>query len=380
MSDSAGFKKRAQADVQSRKVELLEVGHEIHSNPELGFKEFKASQLLASRAETAGFEVEVGSGGLKTAFVATYGSGSKTVALCAEYDALPEIGHACGHNIIAASSLGAALALASVADDCDLTVKLIGTPAEEVGNAAGKIVLLEAGVFEGVDAAMMVHPAPDDVLRPLMIAAGMLDIEAIGNPSHAAFYPELGVNAADVMTVAQVGIGLLRQHILPTDRIHGILVKGGDAPNIIPALATARYMARSVRLANLEPLLKKVTNCFEAGALATGAEVRISGGDKPYADVRHNPDLSSWYGVNANALGRSFPESDGRPSGSTDMGNVSHVIPSIHPFIGIESSPAVNHQPGFTDAAAGESGDRAIVDGATALAWTGIDFALSPNL
>lgn len=369
-------KEAARAAIESRRQSLIDLSHAIHAEPELGYKEFKASKRLADFAEGLGFEVELGACDLPTAFVAEFGSGSRTIGLCAEYDALPEIGHACGHNVIASAAMAAAAGLKAVAAECDLTVRIMGTPAEEVGDSAGKHLLLERGAFEGIDIAMMVHPAPDDVVRPVMIAAASIDVVFDGVPSHAAFYPELGVNAADALTISQVAIGLLRQHILPTDRLHGIIVKGGDAANIVPAHTTARYMARSLELADLEPLLRRVRNCFEAGAIGTGAKLTLSGGTKPYADVRHDHNLSELYRSNAEALGRLFVPTDGRPSGSTDMGNVSYVMPSIHPFIGIGSRPAVNHQPGFTEAAATEKADQAILDGGIAMAWTAIDFGL----
>jgi metal-dependent amidase/aminoacylase/carboxypeptidase family protein len=213
-----------------------------------------------------------------------------------------------------------------------------------------------------------------DVAAPAMSAAALFDVHYEGKEAHAAAWPWLGINAADALIVAQTAIGLLRQHIDPTDRIHGIVTKGGDAPNIIPAHTSARYMARSVRLEGLESLRARVIRCFEAGALATGSGLTISGGDKPYAHVEHDAGLVAAYARNAAALGRSLTVLD-RPSGSTDMGNVSLVVPSIHPFIGIESLPAVNHQPEFTAACIRPAADRAIVDGAVAMAWTALDIA-----
>src|SRR4051812_35689653 len=199
---------------------LIELSHRIHAHPELGFEEEKASAWLCEFLADAGFSVERGMGGLPTAFIARRGSGPLHVAICAEYDALPGIGHACGHNIIAAMSAGAGIAAAHVADDAGLTISVIGTPAEEVGNDGGKIRLIEEGAFDGVHAAMMVHPAPFDVVTPPIIAASMFDVNYTGKAAHASAFPELGINAADALTVAQTAIGLLRQHILPTQRIH----------------------------------------------------------------------------------------------------------------------------------------------------------------
>jgi amidohydrolase len=265
-----------------------------------------------------------------------------------------------------------------VADEVGLTVSVLGTPAEEVGNASGKILLLERGAFEGVHAAMMVHPAPLDVLAANIIAASMFDVHYTGKASHASAFPELGTNAADALTVAQTAIGLLRQHITATDRIHGIITFGGDAPNVVPANTSARYIIRSQTVEELDRLRPRVHRCFEAGALATGATLRIAGGDKPYAEMRHDPLLAGLYRRNAEALGRSFPplgDWETRPTGSTDMGNVSRAVPAIHPMIGIGSLPAVNHQPEFAAYCVRPAADKALEDGALAMAWTAIDLA-----
>ena len=374
MDAKAGARER----FESVRDGLIELSHRIHAHPELAFEEEKASAWLCESLSEAGFAVEKGICGLPTAFRARAGSGPLHVAFCAEYDSLPAMGHACGHNIIAASSLGAAIAAAQVADEVGLTVSVIGTPAEEVGNASGKILLLERGAFTGIDAAMMVHPAPLDMCRAKVIAASMFDVHCTGKASHASAFPELGVNAADALTVAQTAIGLLRQHIRATDRIHGIVTHGGDAPNVVPARTSARYIVRSETLEQLKELRERVYRCFEAGALATGATVRIVGGDKPYAEMRHDTRLAELYQGNAERLGRTFPDPgvwESRPTGSTDMGNVSLAVPSIHPMIGINSLPAVNHQPEFAAHCVTPEADQALADGAVALAWTAIDFA-----
>ncbi|HTW38117.1 MAG TPA: M20 family metallopeptidase [Steroidobacteraceae bacterium] len=362
---------------------LIELSHRIHAHPEVGFEEERASSWLCDALDEAGFAVQKGICKLPTAFRARLGSGPLHVALCAEYDSLPGIGHACGHNIIAAAALGAAMAAAKVADDAGLTVSVIGTPAEEVGNASGKILLLERGAFEGIHAAMMIHPAPFDMLRANLISASMFDVHCTGKESHASAFPELGINAADALTIAQTAIGLLRQHIRSTDRIHGIVTQGGVAPNVVPAHTSARYIIRSEKLAELTELRKRVYRCFEAGGLATGAEVKIVGGDKPYAEVRHDETLAALYKDNSEALGRPFRplgEWETRPTGSTDMGNVSLAVPSIHPMIGINSLPAVNHQPQFAAHCVTPDADKALCDGALAMAWTCIDMATTPKV
>lgn len=362
---------------------IIELSHRIHAHPELGFEEEHASTWLAETLTEAGFRVERGICDLPTAFAARAGGGPLHVAICAEYDCLPGIGHACGHNIIAAMSAGAGVAAAKVADDVGMTVTVIGTPAEEVGNASGKILLLERGAFRGVHAAMMVHPAPFDLIAMKIIAASIFDIHYTGKESHASAFPELGVNAADALTIAQTAIGLLRQHIRPVDRIHGIITKGGDAPNIVPAHTSAKYMIRAETLSALNELRPKVMRCFEAGALATGSKLEVVGGDKPYAEMRQDPEIAAIYQRNAESLGRKFlslgPMLD-QVAASTDMGNISHVVPSIHPAIGINSLPAVNHQPEFTAHCITESADKAVVDGALAMAWTAIDLACDVKL
>jgi amidohydrolase len=275
------------------------------------------------------------------------------------------------------------MAASKVADDVGLTVQVIGTPAEEVGNASGKILLLERGAFAGIHAAMMVHPAPFDMLRAKIIAASMFEVRCTGKESHASAFPELGVNAADALTIAQTAIGLLRQHIRSTDRIHGIVTHGGDAPNVVPAHTSARYIVRSETLDQLTDLQPKVYRCFEAGGLATGARIQISGGDKPYAEMHHDEDIAAAYRENSEALGRPFPnlgEWEARPAGSTDMGNISCIIPSIHPMIGIKSLPAVNHQPEFAAHCVTPEADKALADGAIAMAWTCIDLATNRDV
>lgn len=357
---------------------LIALSHRIHAHPELGYEEEKAAAWLSETLADAGFSVETGICDMPTAFVARAGSGPLHIGICAEYDCLPGIGHACGHNIIAAMGVGAGIAAAKVADEVGLTVSVIGTPAEEVCDGGGKILLLERGGFAGMHAAMMVHPAPLDIVEFPIIAASMFDVCYTGKEAHASAFPERGINAADALTVAQTAIGLLRQHIRSTDRIHGIITKGGEAPNVIPAHTMARYIVRARTIGDLTEIKEKVQRCFEAGALATGSSLEIIGGEKPYAEMYHEPDMAAAYRRNAEALGRTFPQTDTtleKAAGSTDMGNVSLALPSIHPAIGIDSLPAVNHQPEFTAHCITESADKAIIDGSLAMAWTAIDLA-----
>jgi amidohydrolase len=372
----------ARERLESARSSLVDLSHRIHAKPELGFEEEHASAWLCEALDQAGFRVEKGVAGLPTAFVARTGHGPLNIGICAEYDCLPGIGHACGHNLIAAMSVGAGIAAAKIADEAGVTVTVLGTPAEEVGNASGKIVMLERGVFDGIHASMMVHPAPFEVATMKIIAASMFDACYHGKEAHASAFPELGINAGDALTIAQTSIGLLRQHIRQTDRIHGIVTRGGDAPNIVPAHTAAKYVIRADNLKELEELRERVRRCFEAGAMATGSKLEIVGGDKPYADMHHDFDLAAMYQRNAEALGRRFadlgPMRD-RVAASTDMGNVSHAMPAIHPAIGIDSLPAVNHQPEFSAHCVTAAADQAIFDGALTMAWTIVDLAADPS-
>lgn len=379
----ASLKETARRRLAGRADELRDASCEIHAHPELAFAEERASELLCRVLERAGLEVERGIAGVPTAFEARAGSGDLEIVICAEYDALPEIGHACGHNIIGTSSAGAGIALAPLADDLGMTVRVIGTPAEELGDAGGKIVLLERGVFDGAHVAMMVHPGPIDIAMPPMLACAMFDVHYHGIEAHASAFPERGINAGDALTIAQTAIGLLRQQMRPTDRVHGIVTKGGEAPNVIPAHTSARYAVRSSTFAKLEDLKQRVWRCFEAGALASGAELKIEGGGKPYAHMQHEAAVAAAYQTNAELLGRQFRDlgrAAHRGAASTDMGNVSLQIPSIHPIVGIDSAGSVPHQSEFARHCVGSSADRALIDGALALAWTAIDVATSPAL
>jgi amidohydrolase len=370
-------KAAAQEEVGRATDSLVSLSHTIHAHPEVSFEEERSSAWAADALAAAGFSVESGVADLPTAFVATAGSGPLTIGVCAEYDALPAIGHACGHNIICSAGIGAGLALLPLADDLGITIKVFGTPAEEGGG--GKILMLERGVFDGVHAAMMVHPSPSEMQTMPCLAVSHLDVRFTGKEAHASAWPEQGINAADALTVAQVSIGLLRQHIRHTDRIHGIVTHGGDAPNVVPGHSRGTFLVRSRTLAELAELEPRVHRCFEAGALATGCTHEVTPLSPPYSEFEHDMEMVAVYRRNAEALGRAFvdlPEELAmRTAGSTDMANISLSIPTIHPMLGLDCYPAVNHQPDFTAACITPKADQAIVDGALAMAWTAIDLA-----
>ncbi|MST31649.1 amidohydrolase [Acidimicrobiaceae bacterium USS-CC1] len=361
--------------------QLVRLSERLHANPETAWEEHRAAGWVAELLDEAGFVVTPAYLGLDTAFLATYGTGPFRLGLCAEYDALPGLGHACGHNLIAAITVGAARSLAALADDAGLTVEVYGTPAEEGGG--GKIELLERGAFAGLDLAMLAHPAPVDIAEAEALAVSHSHVAFTGRAAHAAAFPEQGINAADAFTVAQVAIGLLRQHLPQTVRVHGVVTDGGVAPNAVPDRTEGRWYVRAERLEALAEVERRVWHCFEAGALATGCTVEVTPESKPYAEFRTFEPAQRAYVANAARLGRRFDQdSPGRRMNraSTDMGNVSQAVPAIHPYIGIDSLPALNHQPEFAAHCVGPAAERALLDAATALAWTALDVATGETI
>ena len=366
--------------MRRRGADLVELSHAIHAEPELAFAEHRSCAKAQALVAERGFEMTARAGGLDTAFRADFGSGPLVVGVCAEYDALPEIGHACGHNIIAASAVGTALALAEVADELGLRVALLGTPAEEAGG--GKALLLQAGTFDDVAVAVMVHPGPTDIAAARSLALSEVVVDYRGKESHAAVAPFLGVNAADAVTVAQVAIAVLRQQLAPGQLMHGIVTDGGQAVNVIPGHATLQYAMRAADSDSLRELEGRMFACFAAGALAAGCEYEIDSPAPPYAELKPDPWLAGVCRDEMRRLGREplAPEIEAAiPMGSTDMGNVTHVLPGIHPVIGVDAGGATVHQRAFTTAAAGPSADRAVVDGAIMLARTVVHLAQAPD-
>ncbi len=372
------WRQQARTKAQSLQAELVEFSEKLHANPELGWQEHQACEWTAQLLEKHGFTVERGYLGFPTALRAVYGSGPRRVGLMAEYDALPGLGHACGHNIISATSCGAAIALAEVADEAGLQVELYGTPAEEGGG--GKIELLKAGAFQGLDLALMAHPAPADSAEANPYAVAHHHVEYRGHAAHAAAYPEQGVNANDAFLVAQVALGLMRQQLPAGTRVHGIQTNGGQAPNAIPGKTEGRWYVRAQNLAELEELESRVQRCFEAGAVATGCELEITAESEPYSEFRTDFRALDIYQQHAQALGRRFDapaEQATMNRASTDMGNVSQVVPAIHPYIGLGCYPISNHQPEFAAECVGPAANLAIHDGSIALALTTLDYLLA---
>lgn len=371
--NTAEAKQRVREEIERLTPRLLEVSHSIHANPELNFEEHHAHEVLTGVLEDEGLPVERGAYGMPTAFDARAGADGPTIAICCEYDALPGIGHACGHNVIAAAGLGAGLAAARVAEEMGGRVAILGTPAEEGGG--GKEFMIRRGAFDDVDAAMMVHPADHDLERMHAIAIHTMTVEYEGRAAHAAAAPEEGLNALDAAVLGYTNVAALRQHIRPDERIHGIFTHAGDKPNIVPAHAAAYWYVRSPDLQRLEPLKARVLACLESGATAAGCSMQHQWRDPPFYDMVDNSPLLDLYVRNAAEIGRVVQPEDPehRVVGSTDMGNVSYVVPAIHPMIKVAPEGVSIHTPDFEVHAASEAADRAVVDGALAMALTAVD-------
>ena len=373
-------KARVQEYIDEMADRLIEISHTIHANPEIAFEEYASMALLAGTAEAEGLAVERGVAGLETAFVATSecAQPGPTIAFVAEYDALPGLGHACGHNIIGTAAMVAALAVHAVRDSLAGTLRLIGAPAEEDGG--GKVILLERGVFDGVDAAMMVHPGVKAMTARGSIAANSLRFEFFGKPAHSGAAPDMGINALDACIQTFNNINALRQHLTPDVRIHGIITHGGDAVNVVPKYAAAEFGVRATESDASLAVVEKVIRCAEAGAMAAGAEVKVHWLDH-YAHRIPNPTLARLFGENISSLGEDVQEpAPNERRGSSDMGNVSHVVPAIHPYVVIADPGVAGHTPEFAVAAVSPRGDRALLRAAKAMAMTAVDLLTQPEL
>lgn len=385
MSDTEHATLRAEIDAAVDAVgpTLLNVSHAIHERPELAFEEHFACQTLTKALRDHALPVKTGVYTLETAFETTINPdhSGPTVAVLAEYDALPDIGHACGHNIIATTALGAALALNTVASQLPGRVKLLGTPAEERGG--GKELMARAGAFEGIDAALMIHPAGVNLATMPSICIAEVEVIYHGKASHASAMPHKGINALDGLLLAYQAISNLRQHIRATERIHGIVEEGGSAPNIVPDRTVGQFYVRAANEKDLAKLKPRVQACFEAGATGSGCTVEVNWAGVDYLDLNTNWPLAGRFRHHAEQLGRSFVEHEQAlkfGAGSTDMGNVSYRLPSIHPMLAVAPPNVVIHNPEFAQWARSEKGDAAVIDGAKALAQTAADYLLSPEL
>ena len=366
------------SSVDSYADRLIQLSHEISADPELAYNEHRAAARCADMLESHGFDVERGAYGQPTAFAARGGSAGPHVVICAEYDALPGVGHACGHNIIAASAIGAGLALKPLLEEAGLRVTILGTPAEEVGG--GKVDLINAGALDGVDAALMIHPTPFDDYAPSGLAIEEWRVVNRGRASHSSSSPELGLNALDGVVQGYTAIAMLRQHLRPLQQVHGVIVDGGEAANVVPERAEASYYLRAVNAADLEDLRPRVRACLEGAALATGTSVEIAVEGHVYEPVNSNMALASIFTQACESIGRTFtPDPAGdQVSGSTDFGNISQLVPGLHADLAVHSGPAVNHQHEFAAACIAPAGDKTMLEGAKALALTALAVAANP--
>ena len=368
-------KEKVKASLDKLIPSLEEVSDWMYENPELGFEEYKTSKHLINYIRSNGLEVKNPVGGLDTAFSSSIGTSGPLVVLCVEYDALPEIGHACGHNIIATASIGAGIALKEVVEDLNIRVKILGTPAEEGGG--GKIVLLDEGEFEDATCSMMIHPAPYNVANPTLTTIQQYKVEFFGKDAHAAGAPEEGINALDAQIQLFVNVSTFRQQLPRTNRMHGVIVDGGFKPNIIPSYTSSEWYLRAINGEDLEVLQKKFMNFVEAAALSTGCTFKTESPDYRYTEVLNNKVMYDLFIENSKDVGREmlYEDSSLQGLGSTDMGNVSLAIPSIHPMLSIDAGQAVNHQPEFAAATITKGGHKAIFDGAYSMATTIVDLA-----
>jgi len=371
---------RLRRAVDAAAQELVDLSHDLHAHPELAMQEVHAHNALTAALERHGFAVERHAHGIETAFAATVGGGGGPhVVVCAEYDALPRIGHACGHNVIAAAALGTGIAAAPLATELGMTLTVLGTPAEEA--VGGKALLVEAGAFAGATAALMVHPAPLDIREAPALAVQDLVVTVHGRAAHAALSPTRQGNALDGLV--EVHRLLSTRHFGEWERCHGVITDGGDVANVVPEKARAHYFVRARTGTDAASLESQLRDEISAAVAEFGCTVEFASAMESYREMKHNHLLAGRYQAHAEASGRDFvpqmligPES----ASSTDMGNVSQVVPSIHPMIGIASGPHLPHQRGFAAAAVSESADRAILDAAVALASVVVDLGSDPKL
>lgn len=360
--------------------ELETLSHRIHANPELGYQEVKASGWLAEFLEAKGFKVERGVAGVETAFRATLETGEgPTIAILCEYDALPGIGHACGHNIIATSGAGAGAALAAVKDRLPKGhVQIIGTPAEEGGG--GKIKLIHGGVFTGVDCAMMIHGMDRTVLHQDLLGIVRVNFDFTGKAAHAAADPWQGINALDAVIQTFNAISMLRQQVRPDVRIHGIITNGGTAPNIIPEAASAAFYVRAASLDYMWEVYRRVVACAEGAARATGASLKVTQGEMVYEPMKRNQTLLDLFKANLERLGVKDEAPTPDRLGSSDIGNVSRVIPAIQPYIQVAPTGTAIHSRAFLEAAVSPLASQGLILAAKAMAMTTADLLTSPEL
>lgn len=381
------LKAEGAAAVDELRPQLIELSRTIHANPELSWEERESAALIAEAMRSAGFAVEVGGYGVETAIEATFGTGDFVVAICSEYDALPGIGHACGHNVIASAGVGAALALAGLADELGITVKLLGTPAEEHGG--GKVAMLEAGAWEQVDISMMIHGMSEtpgmtgDSHGARSMNATAVDrfkVDFAGRTAHAAGMPQQGINASNAAVLALNAMAMLRQQLHPDVNMNAFISEGGQATNIIPESTTVQVEVRALDLDHWRETKQRVLKCFEGAAIATGCTWDWAATEYAYAPLAPDEALADLWDANLTLTGRTVDTSESLGGGSTDMGNVTQVVPGIHPMMTFIGQTAPAHNPEFTASAITPAADAALIDGAKTMVATVIDVASTPDL
>ncbi|MDR2254947.1 MAG: amidohydrolase [Arthrobacter sp.] len=379
--NAEALRQRVQDTVAQVGDGLVKLSHDIHGFSEVSWQEHRSARAVAEVLREAGFATEVGAYGVQTSVEATYGEGDLTVVLCSEYDALPDVGHACGHNIIAAAGVGAALALKEVADEVGLRVKLLGTPAEEHGG--GKVALLEAGAWEDAAFSMMVHgmSGKEQGVRYMsMTAVERFEVTFTGREAHAAGAPDKAINAGAAASLALVNLAMLRQHLPERSNTNAYISDGGGATNVIAGTTKVQVEVRASELDAWRELKKRVLACFEGAAIATGCGWEHRQTEHPYAPVNTDDAIGELWDRNMEALGRPVDNTPSYGGGSTDMGNVSQVVPTVHGMVAVRGSQAVPHHPDFAADAISAGADDAVVDGAAVLALTALDVALNPSL
>jgi len=383
MSQVKSLKEKVCREVEAYAERARQISLKIHDNPEISYEEKKAAGWLSEELAAEGFEVERKIGGLETAFAGRFINKSARPAVCLmlEYDALPGLGHACGHNLHGVAGLAAAVGLKKLMGQAGLEGSIIalGTPGEEL--YSGKVPIIQSGFFEKVDAALMVHSYDRNVAFPPCLALDALKFTYKGRPAHAAASPEKGINALKAALLTFNGIDALREHVTTDVRIHGVIDEGGEAPNIVPEKAVARFYVRAARRTYLNQVVERVKDCAKGGALMTGAEVEIISFEHPSDDILDNEALclaymENWTSIVGEPIQRTLPE----PIFSTDAGNVSHVVPTIHPLVAISDTPLVAHTHEFAAASASERALAGMINGAKALAATALDILTSPDL
>ena len=374
------MKEQIAAEIQRIKEMLFDINDFIYKNPELGNEEYKAVEKLTSFLKLHSFEVEYGIADRETAFRAVYDSKAPgpCIAYLCEYDALPEIGHGCGHNMIGTMSAGAGAALSKVIGQTGGKVVVLGTPAEETDG--GKVHMVQSGIFDDVDAAMILHPAERSYESGESLAIDAVQFVFKGKASHAAAQPEEGINALDAAIQTFNGINAIRQHVKADVRIHGIIKEGGVAANIVPDRAVAQFYIRAMDRQYLDKVTEKVKNIASGAALMTGASLEISNYEISYDNLRTNQALSKAFTDNLKSVGITEIYSQRDSYGSIDMGNVSQVVPAIHPYIGLDCPGINGHTKEMADMTVGAVGRERLLQGAAALALTGYDVITDTDL